>query len=37
LRAAKAEERGGFGGRIIWCGNRPTAAAYGASTRPPLP
>ncbi|WP_214107062.1 nucleoside triphosphate pyrophosphohydrolase [Acrocarpospora catenulata] len=23
LRAAKAEERGGFAGRIIWSGNRP--------------
>jgi len=23
LRAAKAEERGAFTGRIIWCGNRP--------------
>jgi predicted house-cleaning noncanonical NTP pyrophosphatase (MazG superfamily) len=27
LRAAKAEERGGFGDRIIWSGNRPAAAA----------
>lgn len=25
LRAAKAEERGGFGNRIIWCGNQPAA------------
>lgn len=30
LRAAKAEERGGFGDRIIWSGNRPAAAARGA-------
>jgi hypothetical protein len=37
LRAAKAEERGGFGDRIIWFGNRPAAAAYGAPTRLPLP
>jgi predicted house-cleaning noncanonical NTP pyrophosphatase (MazG superfamily) len=29
LRAAKAEERGGFAGRIIWCGNRPASAATG--------
>lgn len=27
LRAAKAEERGGFDDRIIWCGNRPADAA----------
>ena len=27
LRAAKAEERGGFDNRIIWSGNRPAAAA----------
>jgi hypothetical protein len=27
LRAAKAEERGGFGDRIIWSGNRPADAA----------
>jgi len=26
-RAAKAAERGGFTGRIIWSGNRPAAAA----------
>jgi predicted house-cleaning noncanonical NTP pyrophosphatase (MazG superfamily)/DNA-directed RNA polymerase subunit RPC12/RpoP len=25
LRAAKAEERGEFAGRIVWCGNRPGA------------
>jgi predicted house-cleaning noncanonical NTP pyrophosphatase (MazG superfamily) len=25
LRAAKAEERGGFSDRIIWCGNQPGA------------
>ncbi|HMG65438.1 MAG TPA: nucleoside triphosphate pyrophosphohydrolase [Streptosporangiaceae bacterium] len=25
LRAAKAEERGGFDNRIVWCGNRPVA------------
>jgi predicted house-cleaning noncanonical NTP pyrophosphatase (MazG superfamily) len=37
LRAAKAEERGGFADRIIWSGNRPAAAARGASTRLPLP
>jgi predicted house-cleaning noncanonical NTP pyrophosphatase (MazG superfamily) len=30
LRAAKADERGGFVGRIIWSGNRPEAAASGA-------
>jgi len=30
LRAAKAEERGGFDDRIIWSGNRPAAAARGA-------
>ena len=30
LRAAKAEERGGFDDRIIWCGNRPADAACGA-------
>ncbi len=23
VRAAKAEQRGGFAGRIVWCGNRP--------------
>jgi predicted house-cleaning noncanonical NTP pyrophosphatase (MazG superfamily) len=27
LRAAKADERGGFADRIIWSGNRPAAAA----------
>jgi len=37
LRAAKAEERGGFGDRIIWSGNRPATATHGASTRLPLP
>jgi predicted house-cleaning noncanonical NTP pyrophosphatase (MazG superfamily) len=37
LRAAKAAERGGFGDRIIWFGNRPAAAANGAPTRLPLP
>jgi predicted house-cleaning noncanonical NTP pyrophosphatase (MazG superfamily) len=26
LRAAKAEERGAFADRIIWCGNRPADA-----------
>jgi predicted house-cleaning noncanonical NTP pyrophosphatase (MazG superfamily) len=30
LRAAKAEERGGLAGRIIWSGNRPAAASSGA-------
>jgi predicted house-cleaning noncanonical NTP pyrophosphatase (MazG superfamily) len=25
LRAAKAEERGGFDDRVIWCGNGPAA------------
>jgi predicted house-cleaning noncanonical NTP pyrophosphatase (MazG superfamily) len=35
LRVAKAKERGGFGDRIIWSGNRP--AAQGASTRLQLP
>jgi predicted house-cleaning noncanonical NTP pyrophosphatase (MazG superfamily) len=30
LRAAKAEERGGFADRIIWSGNRTAAAASGA-------
>jgi predicted house-cleaning noncanonical NTP pyrophosphatase (MazG superfamily) len=27
LRAAKADERGGFADRIIWTGNQPAAAA----------
>jgi predicted house-cleaning noncanonical NTP pyrophosphatase (MazG superfamily) len=27
LRAAKADERGGFADRIIWSGNQPAAAA----------
>jgi predicted house-cleaning noncanonical NTP pyrophosphatase (MazG superfamily) len=27
LRAAKADERGGFADRIIWAGNQPAAAA----------
>jgi len=27
LRAAKADERGGFADRVIWSGNRPAAAA----------
>ena len=35
LRAAKAAERGGFGDRIIWFGNR--LAAQQASTRLQLP
>jgi len=26
LRAAKAEERGGFAGRVIWSGNQPAAS-----------
>jgi predicted house-cleaning noncanonical NTP pyrophosphatase (MazG superfamily) len=30
LRAAKAEERGGFADRIIWSGNRPADAAIEA-------
>jgi predicted house-cleaning noncanonical NTP pyrophosphatase (MazG superfamily) len=30
LRAAKAEERGGFADRIIWSGNRPAEAAVEA-------
>ena len=30
LRAAKAEERGGFADRIIWCGNRPGDVAIQA-------
>ena len=27
LRAAKAEERGGFADRVIWSGNRPADVA----------
>ena len=30
LRAAKAEERGGFSDRIIWCGNRTGDTGLGA-------
>jgi predicted house-cleaning noncanonical NTP pyrophosphatase (MazG superfamily) len=30
LRAAKAEDRGGFDDRLIWSGNRPQDAALGA-------
>jgi hypothetical protein len=30
LRAAKAEERGGFADRVIWSGNRPADAAIKA-------
>jgi len=32
LRAAKADERGGFAGRIIWSGNRPATAGEGAGS-----
>jgi predicted house-cleaning noncanonical NTP pyrophosphatase (MazG superfamily) len=35
LRAAKAEERGGFADRIIWSGNRPATAANGAESACP--
>jgi predicted house-cleaning noncanonical NTP pyrophosphatase (MazG superfamily) len=36
LRAAKAEERGGFAGRIVWSGNRPADTAGRAQAAPLL-
>jgi predicted house-cleaning noncanonical NTP pyrophosphatase (MazG superfamily) len=35
LRANKAEQRGGFAGRIVWSGNRPSTAPQAASTSAP--
>ena len=34
LRAAKADERGAFAGRIIWTGNLPAAPAESEHVRP---
>ncbi len=37
LRAAKADERGGFADRIVWSGNRLAAAAGARENLPVLP
>lgn len=34
LREAKAEERGGFASRVIWCGNRSVNAVPQATAAP---